>query len=320
MEHNKSLMAFLIQHRNSSQQSEQDSSDNHSPTAMCVAVYNILLCVFTVPSNSVLLLILCRDPLKCFRNASSFLVISMTLANLVTGLILEPLTATSSLAEYYNIAIPKMFLNFHKGILGVAPNASFFSLFALSLDAYIAASRPLKYKYLVTKRNSIICILTIWAYSTAFSLAQFTGVTEEHYWKLDLYLNTTTIFILLFTSYTGLIKSLQENKKRALTLHPVHSAFQESLGRKLNKERTRRSLKTVLVLIIIHTLTIVPNMISWLLFHNCPSCKEVQGFSVTLIVLRYMAYLKFAVDPIVYFWLMPRYRLALKMATMCSAE
>lgn len=282
-----------------------------------VAVCNILLACFTFPGNGLLLLALFKDPLGCFNTPTTLLVKSMTIANLITSLLVEPLTAASKISVLNKGKVSPVMKEITEFVTIIAPNASFLTVFALSLDSFVAVSRPLKYKVIVTKRNVFICMALIWGYITCFALLPFSGLSYNQHMEIDLYVNTTVTLMLLLASYFGLIKSLSTNRTRSLSLHTNNKDFYASSSRDLCLERSRRSLQAVVVLVLVLTLTIVPNMVSWMLYFHCGFCKNRPGFLVTIAALRYLAYLKFLCDPFVYAWRLPRYRRALKMVIFC---
>ena len=102
------------------------STDGDSTGEMYVALYNIALCFVTAPGNGLLLLALCADPIKYFRTPNSFLVISMTFANLITGIVVEPPTAALSFSKHYKVVTPPIVSDLYKAFLCTPPNASFF--------------------------------------------------------------------------------------------------------------------------------------------------------------------------------------------------
>ena len=304
----------MSNHTNNSQ-----TNTVENPTLVAfVAIWNVVLACFTVPGNGFLLLALFRDPLGCFNTPTSFLVKSMTFANLLTGLLVEPLAAVSNFAVLYKARLPSLTKDITKFISIIAPNASFMTVYALSLDSFIAVSRPLKYRILVTKRNVSICMAVIWGYLTVFAALPFMGLKYETHIQIDLYVNTIVTLVLLFASYIGLLKALSTNRTRSMSLHASHKDFNVSSSRDRSLERSRKTLQAVIVLVVILTVTIVPNMISWMLHFHCTSCLGSADFLLTIAVLRYLAYLKFLCDPFVYAWRLPRYRRALKITISCA--
>lgn len=64
-----------------------------SPELLMLAVYKMILSPVTVIGNGLLLLTGTVDPLRSFRNPSSLFLLTMSAANVLTGIIVAPIFA-----------------------------------------------------------------------------------------------------------------------------------------------------------------------------------------------------------------------------------
>ena len=60
------------------------------------AIYMIVLSLITITANALLLLVVIVDPLKTFKNPTSYFLIGLALSDLLTALIHLPLTPAAS--------------------------------------------------------------------------------------------------------------------------------------------------------------------------------------------------------------------------------
>ncbi|KAL9960814.1 hypothetical protein ACROYT_G034318 [Oculina patagonica] len=64
------------------------------------AIFMFVVSFVTILANSLLLLVLCIDPLKIFRNTTTYFLIGLAIVDLLTGLVQEPIYATCFMFLY----------------------------------------------------------------------------------------------------------------------------------------------------------------------------------------------------------------------------
>lgn len=314
----------LVLEPNSSVSNEYYTSGAPSAARMLANfIYHVIMSAVTAVGNGLTLLAWVRDPMKCFRSPSSFLVMSMTIANLLISLIVEPMYGVF----YYIFFVQDAQLYssaFKCYVVGVdtstiAFNTSFLIVFVMSLDLYFALSRPLKYRMIVTKKVVFVCLATIWSYTTIFAFLPHIGISLKIYHKTDLFLNTIIFFVLLLASYVALLKSFHKQRQNAVMLKP-RSNLIKILSCTRQRARDKKFLVAIFLQVLVVSLAVVPNMIFMITEFYCFKCKLDQDLIIVRNILQNVVLMKFAADPFIYAWRVPRYRHALQVALRCNME
>lgn len=283
-------------------------------TFLPTAIFLIFMTVITAPANGFLLLALFKDPLRCFRSPSVLLVKSMSAANFLIGVLVEPLQCALYLSLHMRVDTTSgYFPSLYKAtqvIAFLANNTSFITVAVLSVDHLIAVCKPMWYKTKLTKKKISMVILLIWLYSALFGFLALTDIPMKMFHKIDLIANTTTTFLLLLSSYVVLAISYSLHRKRPQRPQRGRNDKQE--------KRDKRFLMVIFLLLITASLTSFPSFVSWYLYHYCKACLSSQSFHFSFEIVQNLFYLKFATDPFLYAWRLPRYRRSLSIVLFCS--
>ena len=285
---------------------------NHGATAsttyLSTALFLIVMSIVTAPANGFLLFALIKDPLKCFHSPSILLVKSMSAANVMIGVLVEPLYCAMYMSLYKDVKsgyLPSLGKT-AQVIAFLANNTSIMTVAALSVDHLTAVCIPLWYKTKLTTKKIAMIVLIIWVYSAVFGFLALTKIPAKTFHMIDLYANTTTAFVLLLSSYVLLgISYLLHLKKSQL----------ERIGTQKNQER--RFLALIFVLVLSASVTGFPSFISWYIYHYCKACLNTKSFYFSFEIVQNLFYLKFATDPFLYAWRLPRYRKSLYVVLCC---
>ena len=314
----------LVLERNSSV-ADKHYTNGTPTTARMLAnfIYLVIMSIITTTGNGLTLLAWIRDPMKCFRTPSSYLVLSMTFANLLSSVVVEPMYGTF----YYIFLVQDVQLYssaFTCYIVGVdtstvAFNTSFLTVFVMSLDLYFALSRPLKYRVIFTRKVVFFCLALIWTYTSVFAFLPHIGFSLNIVYKIDFFLNTVLFFLLLLASYVALLKSFQKQRRSAVSLWPSSKVIQ-NLTCNRQRARDKKFLVAIFLQVLVVSFTVVPNMVFMTTEFYCFKCKFDEKMISFRNILQNIVLLKFAIDPFIYAWRVPRYRLALKMGLRCNIE
>ena len=145
-----------------------------SSAVMLTAVLMIIVNVVIIVGNTFVIGALTKiDALKVMANNQA--VISLAVADLLVGLLVMPCAIDSVVAGKWRCG-------YLWGRLNAFGNFSFcissiMHLALLSVDRYIAISRPLVYSSTVTKKRARIACLSLWIYSTLWALPPLFGIS-----------------------------------------------------------------------------------------------------------------------------------------------
>ena len=281
---------------------------------LCISgVFMICMSIVTVPANGLLFLTLVKDPLKDFRSRSSFFIMSLSFANFLVGLAVEPIYGFLYFVEGYRGESPahaNILLTLGQTFAACVNNTSFFTVCALAIDHYVAVSRPVDYQAVIRHAHKPVAftIGVIWLYCIVFSLLPFMGVSEKIFFKFDLHVNSTLTLILLIAAYVAFAKSYAKRNETARRRERENSTL----------TRDRALLGVIFLLIMIASLTAIPTIIYWHVYDYCTECRTAESSLVFPRVLECFFYLKFVADPFVHAWRLRRYRQSLKLMFLCK--
>lgn len=139
------------------------NSSSPAPEVMELITWNMILnplflITYNLPSilNGILLVTILKDPLKCFRSCSSYLLFNFGLLGFLPLLIL--ILSILMLSGYGNI-----YLWLYGFIFGFYN--TIFAVFMLTLDRYFLACKPLFYSRIITKRRVFYSVTFFWILS-----------------------------------------------------------------------------------------------------------------------------------------------------------
>ena len=147
------------------------------------AIYILIVSLITIMANGLLLLVFFFDPLKIFRNATTYFLVGLAVVDILTAATQEPAYATCFIMMYARhpdtlYTCPKL-LSVGQTISIASMNCSFLIVLAFTFTQYVVVISPLNYAQNVTKRRVIICVLAIYVYSVLFSVLPEMGVSED---------------------------------------------------------------------------------------------------------------------------------------------
>jgi len=193
--------SWPILHGNSSLEPNESTTGNHStctesvqsgtpadpfadfyPVAFGSSIFIIVVSFTTVLANSFLLLAFYVDPLKIFRNPTTYFLIGLALVDLLTALVQEPIYATCFMLLYFKNPLRRKcspLMDAGKYFAAFTMTVSFLIVFAFTVTQYIVVSSPLNYARLVTNRKVLISVVAIYLYSAMFWCMHLMGVPEN---------------------------------------------------------------------------------------------------------------------------------------------
>lgn len=177
-------------------------------------VFLLVLSTVGVSSNSLLLISIWKKSNKLFRSPTTNFIIGLAIADLLTGLTTEPFFALYYFVCYYNspgsdITSFKTVFKVGAIISTITVSSSFIIVLALSCSQYVAIEYPHKYKKFVTKKRTLIIVLSSWIYFFCFGFLRFGDINEEIYFKVHLAIHSSLVSLILFVILVLLYRSFQ---------------------------------------------------------------------------------------------------------------
>jgi len=279
-----------------------------------IVVVMIVVNVATIVGNAFVIVALAKiDALKKMANYQ--VVISLAVADLLVGFLVMPCAIDS-------VLVGKWRLGSLWGKLNAFGNfcfciSSIMHLALLSVDRYIAISRPLAYPAIVTKPRARIACLLLWIYSTLWALPPLFGVSSyecfipyigkclKEDWLESQIAVVFTASVVCGTYGAAVIVMCYVYVKIFITIYEQSRRIDVRMGqvRSNSNEAARTSLSTkkgaLTVLIIIGTYMVCWSPFCVLLFAQM-SCGKGTGGPTADLITMFIGFANSACNPIIY--------------------
>ncbi|XP_046848596.1 octopamine receptor beta-2R-like [Xenia sp. Carnegie-2017] len=221
--------------RNSTKDGLNFPMDNAA--VLAAAVVEILIILVGLFGNSLTIIAVLRS--RDLQYATNYLIVSLSVADLLVCTILVPMRASQHIAFQFDRTIPETFVKVAGFIGRVNILASISTLVCLSIDRYLALSRPLKYatsiKYNLSK--VLMVIVTIWILSVIItSIPKFPGISDSPF-LIFFVVFVLTATLLIVIMYYKIFQIIVKYTRKIGEPKRYSGTFQRSSKRKTRKER-----------------------------------------------------------------------------------
>ena len=126
----------------------------NEPTYILLSL--LVINISGVISNVLLLVAFMKDPLKCFRNSGTYLVMNLAVSDFLMSLYYSFVHVELNLStRLFFPPIFYLFLNWFKSV-------SFVSITSISIDRFLIVAYPMKYRILMKGKVMILWIAAVW--------------------------------------------------------------------------------------------------------------------------------------------------------------
>ncbi|XP_028408276.1 probable G-protein coupled receptor No18 [Dendronephthya gigantea] len=159
---------------------------------------SILFLITSIPGNILVVLAVVRDPYKNLRSPFNFLMTNLSVADLIVGTIVCPLSIHYHLmeAQKENISIIQIRV-FHLSYF-IASTASVLSLASLAVERYAAIRFPHTYRNKLTGKRILCTIVLIWCISLSLP---FVYLEVGFITYAFIFANTSVIVAIVITCF-----------------------------------------------------------------------------------------------------------------------
>ena len=256
-----------------------DQLEDFYKAAFGSAIFIYVVSLTTILANSLLLVIFYVDPLKIFRNSTTYFLIGLAIVDLLTALVQEPIYATCFMFVYFQHPLRKKcqcLANAGRHLGAFAMTASFLIVFAFTVTQYIVVSSPLKYGRLVTKKKVLFSIAVIYLYSAVFWCLHLMGVSPNVQNIVDSIIHNY-LFVFITIAFYILLHRAMKKKMTA------GKSLQSQTGKRDNGKHIRVQRNFVRVNFMLLTVLIISCPLDGKTVHErkpfCqdPDCKPDSG-------------------------------------------
>lgn len=169
---------------------------------LAAAIFEIIISLMGTVGNLFTIIAVLRN--HNLQYATNYLIVSLSVADTLVCTILVPMRASQHISYQYDDTIPKTFVEVAGFVGRVNIIASISTLVCLSIDRYLALSKPLKYatsiRYSLWKVLTVIAAIWILAIFIT-SLPKFPGVTDKPFLIFFVVFVLTATFVICVTYY-----------------------------------------------------------------------------------------------------------------------
>ena len=258
-------------------------------------------------TNGFLFVTICRDPCRCLRTPSAFLIANLSVADFFMGII-SYLRAVELLYRYCGWGtLPTV--NITQYFLGaVSILAAVLTLIAMSYDRYIAVITPFKYPQKITNARAKVAIAVIWINALFLSVLPASGVRMKHFLLAYCYSHFVIPSIILTAVYAKIYKIVVQNREE---LKDVRASLRDAERRK-QLERENRMVITFILILCIFYCSFTPYFIHIQILYFC-SCRNSGTYHLYRYIANEFLSVSSMVDPFMYAWRLPRFSRSLRL-------
>ena len=278
------------------------------PVAFGSSIFIVIVSFITVVANSCLLLAFFVDPLKMSRNPTTYFLIGLTIADMLTALVQEPIYAACFMLLYFQSPSAKKcppFMAIGKQFASTTMSVSFIIVFSFTLTQYIVVSSPLKYARLVTKKKVLIGVATIYVYSAVLWCLPLMGLSLLYVEMFDLIVHNYVLVISTVILYIFLHRLMKKKMAAGNSLQGQATSRESSKHTQVQRNFVRVNFMLLAVL----TICAMPPAVMWTVV---TSKGGTFNPSVNLLIGQLMSdnllYLKSLLNPFIYAWRLMKYR------------
>lgn len=163
-------------------------------TTIITLVLNAVFGIVAIGGNFIFILSLWKT--KSLQNPSNLLLGNLAISDLVVGLVVQPMYVAYKGGELNGTYICFVHVSFSTSAW-LAVGVSFLTLTTISLERYVAISKPFLYLTIIRKRNVAAVSVFIWLFGIVLVFSRFAGIGSFLFHAV-----CSTIIVISFTTTT----------------------------------------------------------------------------------------------------------------------
>ena len=274
------------------------------------ATVSFLLFLVTSVGNLLICLAVYKDPNRELRTPFHFLVVNLACADLVVGLVLEPIAVAVHLKEgLADGSTGDLYPILHMSYF-ISCTASVLSLAAITIDRYIAVTRPFYHRAKKNTEKVLIASLAIWITSLSVPFVYF----KVGYIRYTFVFANTVVILTLVILVFSYVRIFREIRHQLQVRVRLQSGLVQ-VDTKLNvAEREARVTKAFLLILLSFIFCYTPSCVMIYIMNFCTTCS---CYSIHWLRDMWSLLIMFSscLNPFVYAWRLPAFRSAFGIIT-----
>lgn len=261
----------------------------------------IALAVITTAGNLLVIVAVYKDPFRELRTTSNYLLVNLAVADLITGLIVEPLWA---LEHWVKEGRLQYFISANV-ILALTVEASCLTVLFLTIERYIVLERPLRSEALFNGNAVKIYIFLIWLAASVVS-SLLVPFWEKRAYNLFLFAGIGFFLLLIVLGmYIRMFIIIRKFNKALLTQGAQTTLIQPDQAYITARKREQQVAKAIFLFVGTFAVCWLPSVITETIKYSQPISEHIcRGF-------LFLGLLNSTLNPILYTFRMPSFRRAI---------
>lgn len=277
------------------------------------ASFLVFIMIATIIGNALVIAAVCMFPR--LRRMTNFFIVSLAVSDLLVGLMHLPLRIDSTVRNMW--CQPMGVCAYWVVIDAIFSAASICNLAVISVDRYLAITRPFDYQELMSKCRATAVIAFVWIYASLWGLlGLFDWETGRYPISIDkppglcknknpVYYTTTACFsfflplLITIVMYMFVFRVALKQAKAMAKMDP---------GKKSRRHMVRemKATKTLAIVIGVFTVSWLPFFTMLVLAFWCPICVKplldirALGQAIHIIFVSFLPPINSCVNPIIY--------------------
>lgn len=305
----------LVFHYNTTEKGGVFISSLMFALCICSAAVAGILSLFAMVANGVLIYVICKDPLNCFRKPMTVLIAALAINDFLTGSVIGTLHVLNEISCETGVESPSAKGTLETVIGLFALNNTTFLVMGLSGERLIAVAYPFHYRAKASGRKTLACVVCIVLYSFVFCLLQLIkDILMGIYYALQLHLNMTFPLVAVLIANFVLLRVLRgyRSRRRACSMSSDGSDSYFSTKEKMfeiEKQFASTAILIVIFLVISHT----PYYLMTLIEVHCSDCISGDWFIFCQRISLPFLFVNPACNPFIYTFRIRQCRRSLKV-------
>lgn len=270
-------------------------------------VFDLLFGTVIIVANGFLFIAIFRDPCRCLRTPSVFLIANLSVADFFMGVV-SYLRAAELTYLYCGLG-DLLILNMIEYFIGaVSILVAVSTLMAMAYDRYIAVIKPFQYPQKINNTRAKVAIAIIWINALVMCVLPLADVKRENFLLAYCYSHFVIPSFILTAIYVKIYKMVARQRQE---LKDVRASLTEVNRRKQLERENRMAITFVLILFIFYC-SFLPYFIHVQILYFC-SCRSSYAYNLYYLVTNEFLSVSCMVDPFMYALRLPRFKRSLRV-------
>ena len=241
-----------------------------------------------------------RDPMKCFNNSKTYLVVNLAAADSLVCLIsfAQPFILYFMPYSWYDL--------YRKLALIFTMCTSVITISSISVDRYFMVVYPIRHRNVVTGKLMLLWIVCIWVIAAVYPIKLILAGEQYHD---HIVANVSGVLIITLTATTCAL-TYSHLKKQWRNLRLENCTSSNNRSQEIRTLQELRFLNTIIIIASILIVFFIPLSTIQLVLTFRRNLKDSESLAVkiALHIFTLFYYLNFSVNPIIYALRLPNYQ------------